>query len=110
MRNIAFKQQAKVAVEKRRSEQEAAAKAVNLANLFEQLSAGKVKELAEALVLGGRLRPGPEGLELAPGTELPIPDTLRDAVLLRQLAVNLVTNAVEAAAPDGEVTTPTAAG
>ena len=42
-----------------------------------------VKELAEALALGGRLRPGPDGLELSPGTDLPIPDTLRDAVLLR---------------------------
>ncbi|MFN8467536.1 MAG: AAA family ATPase [Caldilineaceae bacterium] len=42
-----------------------------------------VKELAEAVALGGRLRPGPDGLELAPGTDLPIPDTLRDAVLLR---------------------------
>ena len=42
-----------------------------------------VKELAEALALGGRLRPGPDGLELAPGTDLPIPDSLRDAVLLR---------------------------
>ena len=42
-----------------------------------------VKELAEALALGGRLRPAPDGLELSPGTDLPIPDTLRDAVLLR---------------------------
>ena len=42
-----------------------------------------VKELAAALALGRRLRPGPDGLELAPGTDLPIPDTLRDAVLLR---------------------------
>jgi DNA-binding CsgD family transcriptional regulator len=42
-----------------------------------------VKELAEALLLGGRLRPGPHGLELSPGSDLPIPGTLRDAVLLR---------------------------
>ena len=42
-----------------------------------------VKELAEALALGCRLRPGPDGLELAPRSDLPIPDTLRDAVLLR---------------------------
>ena len=40
------------------------------------------QELAEALALGGRLRAGPDGLELAPGTDLPIPDSLRDAVLL----------------------------
>ena len=42
-----------------------------------------VKELAEALALGRRLQLGPDGLELAPGTDLPIPETLRDAVLLR---------------------------
>ena len=42
-----------------------------------------VKELAETLALGGRLRPGPDGLELSPGSDLPIPDSLRDAVLLR---------------------------
>jgi len=39
-------QQAKSLIEQRRSEQEAATRAVSLANLFEQLSAGKVKELA----------------------------------------------------------------
>ncbi|MBK9713447.1 MAG: AAA family ATPase [Kouleothrix sp.] len=42
-----------------------------------------VEELAGALALGGRLRPSDAGIELAPGTHLPIPDTLRDAVLLR---------------------------
>ena len=42
-----------------------------------------VKELAGALALQNRLRPGPAGLELASGADLPIPDTLRDAVLLR---------------------------
>ena len=42
-----------------------------------------VEELAGALALCGRLRPSNAGLELAPGTDLPIPDTLRDAVLLR---------------------------
>ncbi|MFN8484241.1 MAG: AAA family ATPase [Anaerolineae bacterium] len=42
-----------------------------------------VRELTSALALGGRLRPGTGGLELAPGADLPIPDTLRDAVLLR---------------------------
>ena len=42
-----------------------------------------VRELAGALALRGRLRPGEAGLELAPGADLPIPDTLRDAVLLR---------------------------
>ena len=42
-----------------------------------------VEELAGALALRGRLQPGKGGLELPPGTQLPIPDTLRDAVLLR---------------------------
>lgn len=39
-------QQAKALIEKRKQEQEEASRAVSLANLFEQLSAGKVKELA----------------------------------------------------------------
>ena len=42
-----------------------------------------VEELAGALALRGRLQSGKGGLELAPGAQLPIPDTLRDAVLLR---------------------------
>ena len=42
-----------------------------------------IKELVEALSLGGRLRMGPDGLELSPGSDLPIPESLRDAVLLR---------------------------
>lgn len=42
-----------------------------------------VKELADALSLRGQLRQREAGIELAPGTELPVPDTLRDAVLLR---------------------------
>jgi translation initiation factor IF-2 len=45
----ASEQQAKSLIEKRKAEQEAAARAVSLANLFEQLSAGKVKELAIVL-------------------------------------------------------------
>jgi DNA-binding CsgD family transcriptional regulator len=42
-----------------------------------------VEELAGALALRGRLRASDTGIELVPGTHLPIPDTLRDAVLLR---------------------------
>jgi len=42
-----------------------------------------VEELAGALALCGRLRPSAAGIELAPSADLPIPDTLRDAVLLR---------------------------
>jgi ATP/maltotriose-dependent transcriptional regulator MalT len=42
-----------------------------------------VKELAGALAIRGRLRLSEAGIELVPGADLPIPDTLRDAVLLR---------------------------
>lgn len=42
-----------------------------------------VEELGSALASGGRLTTGPEGLELADGQDLPIPDSVRDAILLR---------------------------
>lgn len=42
-----------------------------------------VTELASTLALQGQLRQSEAGIELAPGADLPIPDTLRDAVLLR---------------------------
>ena len=42
-----------------------------------------IEELAAALVDSGRLTHGPGGWELAGAGEVPIPDTLRDAVLLR---------------------------
>src|SRR5438552_17140412 len=42
-----------------------------------------VEELGSALVAGGRLTEGAHGLELAEGHDLPIPDSVRDAVLLR---------------------------
>ena len=42
-----------------------------------------VEELAEALRLGGRLAPGPRGLELEEGSTVPIPETLRDALRMR---------------------------
>jgi translation initiation factor IF-2 len=42
-------QQAKAIIEKRQQEEEAATRSVSLANLFEQISAGKVKELAIVL-------------------------------------------------------------
>src|SRR3954447_1468044 len=41
-----------------------------------------VEELANALQSAGVLRDGPRGLELAAGGEVPLPDTVRDAVLL----------------------------
>ncbi len=42
-----------------------------------------VEELAGALAEAGGLRTGEHGLETAPGDSLPIPETIRDAVLLR---------------------------
>jgi ATP/maltotriose-dependent transcriptional regulator MalT len=42
-----------------------------------------VEELGSALASGGRLKPGPQGLELIEGKDLPIPDSVRDAVLLQ---------------------------
>jgi DNA-binding CsgD family transcriptional regulator len=42
-----------------------------------------VEELAAALVAGGQLMERSAGIELAGGGELPIPDSLRDAVLMR---------------------------
>jgi ATP/maltotriose-dependent transcriptional regulator MalT len=41
-----------------------------------------VEELAAALDAGGRLQPGDGGLELALDAEVPLPPTIRDAVLL----------------------------
>jgi len=42
-----------------------------------------VVELGAALAAGGRLGSGPSGLELADGEDLPLPESVRDAVLLR---------------------------
>jgi DNA-binding CsgD family transcriptional regulator len=42
-----------------------------------------VGELASALAAGGRLQTGPAGLELLEGEDVPFPDSVRDAVLLR---------------------------
>ncbi|HEY7620778.1 MAG TPA: LuxR C-terminal-related transcriptional regulator [Solirubrobacteraceae bacterium] len=42
-----------------------------------------VEELGAVLAAEGRLLPGPRGLELSDGDELPLPEHVRDAVLLR---------------------------
>lgn len=42
-----------------------------------------IEELAQALVDGNLLQQGPQGLELGPGKDVPIPESIRDAVLLR---------------------------
>lgn len=67
-------QQAKAVIEKRKSEQQAAARAVNLANLFEQLSAGKVKELAIVLKtdVEGSIEPIKASLEQLSGEEVKV--------------------------------------
>ena len=42
-----------------------------------------VEELVGALEAGGRLREGPAGAELVAGGDVPIPETIRDAILMR---------------------------
>jgi DNA-binding CsgD family transcriptional regulator len=42
-----------------------------------------VEELAAALVAGSRLIRGDDGFDLVPGEDVPLPDSVRDAVLLR---------------------------
>ena len=62
-----------------------------------------VEELSAALVAGGLTRTGEDGVELAEGGALPVPATVRDAVLLR--AARLPENAraaAEVAAVAGE--------
>jgi DNA-binding CsgD family transcriptional regulator len=61
------------------------------------------EELAIALSAEGRLQPGAAGLELAEGSEVSVPETIRDAVLLR--CADLTSEgraAAEAAAISGE--------
>lgn len=41
-----------------------------------------LEELAGALLVSGRLQAGPRGLELGGAGEVPVPDTVRDAVLM----------------------------
>ncbi len=77
----------------------------SLAELLHERTQGLpffVEELAAALVASDRLRPAPGGVELAPGTPLPIPETVRDAVLLRAESLSAEGRAaVEAAAIAG---------
>ena len=42
-----------------------------------------VEELAATLGKSNHLQPSSQGLELIPGEDIPVPDTLRDAILLR---------------------------
>jgi DNA-binding NarL/FixJ family response regulator len=62
-----------------------------------------VEELARALLLTNSLTKGPKGLELAKGGEVPVPDTVRDAVLIRTAELSPEGRAAaEAAAVAGE--------
>jgi DNA-binding CsgD family transcriptional regulator len=47
-----------------------------------------VEELAVALAASGRLRVGERGVELAAGEPVPLPDTVRDAVLLHAASLS----------------------
>jgi DNA-binding NarL/FixJ family response regulator len=61
-----------------------------------------VEELAQALVLTNSLAGGRRGLELAKGGEVPLPDTVRDAVLIRASELSAEgRSAAEAAAVAG---------
>jgi DNA-binding CsgD family transcriptional regulator len=62
-----------------------------------------VEELASALVVSGALRPGAHGVELDHQSEIPIPDTVRDAVLIRASELSEAGRAAaQAAAVTGE--------
>jgi DNA-binding CsgD family transcriptional regulator len=62
-----------------------------------------VEELASALVVSGALRPGAQGVELDRRREIPIPDTVRDAVIIRASELSEKGRAAaEAAAVAGE--------
>jgi DNA-binding CsgD family transcriptional regulator/tetratricopeptide (TPR) repeat protein len=61
-----------------------------------------VEELAGALQAGGRLRAGSAGLELSLDADVPLPQTIRDAVLLRASGLSAQARATaEAAAVAG---------
>jgi ATP/maltotriose-dependent transcriptional regulator MalT len=47
-----------------------------------------VEELGSALATGGRLDPGSRGLDLVDGQDLPLPDSVRDAVLLQSAGLS----------------------
>ena len=66
-----------------------------------------VTELAAALAASGLLQQGPSGLELLDGADVPLPDSVRDAVLLRATGLSDDARAVAmAAAVAGQVFDP----
>ncbi len=66
-----------------------------------------VEELARALAVSGRLQPGRRGLELGDDGEVPMPDTVRDAVLMGASPLSEPARAAaEAAAVAGQAFAP----
>ena len=66
-----------------------------------------VNELGSALAASGRLEAGPSGLELLEGEDVPLPDSVRDAVLLRAAGLSEdARDAVTAAAVAGQTFDP----
>ena len=66
-----------------------------------------VRELGSALAASGRLVAGPSGLELSAGKDVPLPDSVRDAVLLRAAGLTDETrDAVAASAVAGQTIDP----
>ena len=69
------------------------------------------RELAVALCVSGALREAPAGLELAGAGEVPLPDTIRDAVMIRVAELgDGARRAIEAAAVGGHALRPAARG
>jgi DNA-binding CsgD family transcriptional regulator len=66
-----------------------------------------VRELGSALAASGRLVTGPQGLELLEGEDVPLPDSVRDAVLLRAAGLSEeARKAVSTAAVAGQIFDP----
>jgi DNA-binding NarL/FixJ family response regulator len=66
-----------------------------------------VNELGSALAASGRLEAGPSGLELSEGEDVPLPDSVRDAVLLRAAGLSeAAREAVTTAAVAGQTFDP----
>ncbi|HEY6681854.1 MAG TPA: AAA family ATPase, partial [Propionibacteriaceae bacterium] len=66
-----------------------------------------IRELGSALAASGRLVAGPAGLELSAGEDVPLPDSVRDAVLLRAAGLSdEARDAVAASAVAGQTIDP----
>ena len=66
-----------------------------------------IRELGSALAASGRLVPSAAGLELLKGEDVPLPDSVRDAVLLRAAGLSdQARNAISTAAVAGQMFNP----